>query len=144
MVFTICFVHTSAGIRTRVRALATPGDNRYTTDVLWCPDPDSNRGQLPLQGSALPLSYLGRQIYFTTPNCSIKEAVFYFPKKSPRSFRMGPLRFELRTSAMSRRRHNRLDHEPMLLFPFFAPKCNSIVRIIIYISFGWSGLFLLE
>jgi hypothetical protein len=52
---------TSAGIRTRVRALATPGDNRYTTDVLWCPDPDSNRGQLPLQGSALPLSYLGRQ-----------------------------------------------------------------------------------
>ena len=30
--------------------------------VFWCPDPDSNRGQLPLQGSALPLSYLGRQI----------------------------------------------------------------------------------
>ena len=25
---------------------------------------------------------------------------------------MGPLRFELRTSAMSRRRHNQLDHEP--------------------------------
>ncbi|WP_243466514.1 hypothetical protein [Methanosarcina mazei] len=24
---------------------------------------DSNRGQLPLQGSALPLSYLGRQIW---------------------------------------------------------------------------------
>ena len=58
--------YTSAGIRTRVRALATPGDDRYTTDVLWCPDPDSNRGQLPLQGSALPLSYLGRQTYFTT------------------------------------------------------------------------------
>lgn len=55
--------YTPAGIRTRVRALATPGDDRYTTDVLWwCPDPDSNRGQLPLQGSALPLSYLGRQI----------------------------------------------------------------------------------
>ena len=51
--------NTPAGIRTRVRALATPGDDRYTTDVLWCPDPDSNRGQLPLQGSALPLSYLG-------------------------------------------------------------------------------------
>ena len=30
------------------------------TLFLWCPDPDSNRGQLPLQGSALPLSYLGR------------------------------------------------------------------------------------
>jgi hypothetical protein len=26
--------YTSAGIRTRVRALATPGDDRYTTDVL--------------------------------------------------------------------------------------------------------------
>lgn len=26
--------NTSAGIRTRVLALATPGDNRYTTDVL--------------------------------------------------------------------------------------------------------------
>ena len=26
---------------------------------------------------------------------------------------MGPLRFELRTSAMSRRRHNQLDHEPV-------------------------------
>ena len=25
---------------------------------------------------------------------------------------MGPLRFELRTSAMSRRRHSQLDHEP--------------------------------
>jgi hypothetical protein len=25
--------YTSAGIRTRVRALATPGDDRYTTDV---------------------------------------------------------------------------------------------------------------
>ena len=52
---------TSAGIRTRVLALATPGDDRYTTDVLRsaslllrCPDPDLNRGQLPLQGSALP------------------------------------------------------------------------------------------
>ena len=54
-------LYTSAGIRTRVRALATPGDDRYTTDVMWCPDPDSNRGQLPLQGSALPLSYLGKQ-----------------------------------------------------------------------------------
>ena len=58
---------------------------------------------------------------------------------------MGPLRFELRTSAMSRRRHNRLDHEPIsLLLPFLAPKCNSIVRIIIYISFGWYGPFLFE
>ena len=28
---------------------------------------------------------------------------------------MGPLRFELRTSAMSRRRHNQLDHEPLCL-----------------------------
>ena len=61
------FFDTSAGIRTRVRALATPGDNRYTTDVMWCPDPDSNRGQLPLQGSALPLSYLGKQRLLNTP-----------------------------------------------------------------------------
>jgi hypothetical protein len=58
--------NTPAGIRTRVRALATPGDDRYTTDVLWCPDPDSNRGQLPLQGSALPLSYLGIRSTFCT------------------------------------------------------------------------------
>ncbi len=28
---------------------------------------------------------------------------------------MGSLRFELRTSAMSRQRHNRLDHEPVCL-----------------------------
>ena len=28
------------------------------------------------------------------------------------SFRVGSLRFELKTSAMSRRRHNQLDHEP--------------------------------
>ena len=28
---------------------------------------------------------------------------------------MGPLRFELRISAMSRRRHNQLDHEPLVV-----------------------------
>ena len=72
-------------------------------------------------------------------------ACFHFPKKAPENFLVGPLRFELRTSAMSRRRHNRLDHEPIsLLLTFFAPKCNSIVRIIIYISFGWFGLLLYQ
>ncbi len=35
------------------------------------------------------------------------------PAKEKRS--MGPLRFELRTSAMSRRRHNQLDHEPAIV-----------------------------
>ena len=112
-------LYTSAGIRTRVRALATPGDDRYTTDVMWCPDPDSNRGQLPLQGSALPLSYLGKQIILTTYillhktigfSISCKISHVKYPNVS-----VGPLRFELRTSAMSRRRHNRLDHEPAML-----------------------------
>ncbi len=111
-------LYTSAGIRTRVRALATPGDDRYTTDVMWCPDPDSNRGQLPLQGSALPLSYLGKQINLTTYillhktigfSTSCKRSYVKYPNVS-----VGPLRFELRTSAMSRRRHNRLDHEPVM------------------------------
>ena len=37
----------------------------------WCPDPDSNRGQLPLQGSALPLSYLGRQNYYLIMNSNL-------------------------------------------------------------------------
>jgi hypothetical protein len=39
---------------------------------------------------------------------------------------MGPLRFELRTSAMSRRRHNQLDHEPgnMMLYSI----CHLIIK----------------
>ena len=93
----ICnFNYTSAGIRTRVRALATPGDDRYTTDVIWCPDPDSNRGQLPLQGSALPLSYLGRQINFTTFKLLFKGgSVFYLSGKISGKFLSGPA--EIRT-----------------------------------------------
>jgi hypothetical protein len=39
------------------------------------------------------------------------EAVPDVQRRNPRR-RMGPLRFELRTSAMSRRRHSQLDHEP--------------------------------
>ena len=37
---------------------------------------------------------------------------------------MGPLRFELRTSAMSRRRHNQLDHEPNALRPYDIGFCS--------------------
>ena len=45
-------------------------------------------------------------------------------------FEVGPLRFELRTSAMSRRRHNRLDHEPfMILFLFLITKNMLEIRI---------------
>ena len=36
-------------------------------------------------------------------------------KTCKRKESMGPLRFELRTSAMSRRRHNQLDHEPAIV-----------------------------
>ncbi len=57
---------------------------------------------------------------------------------------MGPLRFELRTSAMSRRRHNRLDHEPVLLCFIYYTKVQLHRHIIIYISFGWYNLVLYE
>ena len=103
---------TSAGIRTRVWALATPSDNHYTTDVLSyfirCPDPDLNRGQLPLQGSALPTELSGLSvsnyliIVFLNLNLSITIELL-----------MGPLRFERRIPAMSRRCHNQLDHGPI-------------------------------
>ena len=46
---------------------------------------------------------------FETKNAFIKK----IPKrKYEKNNSMGPLRFELRTSAMSRRRHSQLDHEP--------------------------------
>ena len=50
--------------------------------------------------------------------------VSIFQEISPESFEyllVGPLRFELRTSAMSRRRHNRLDHEPYKMLVVFTP-----------------------
>ena len=40
---------------------------------------------------------------------------------------MGPLRFELRTSAMSRRRHNQLDHEPSICLMLYSI-CHLIIK----------------
>lgn len=54
--------YTSAGIRTRVRALATPGDNHYTTDVHTelVPRPGLEPGTTASSGQRSPkLSYLG-------------------------------------------------------------------------------------
>ena len=57
--------NTSAGIRTRVRALATPGDNHYTTDVqlkfdVYVPRPGLEPGTTASSGQRSPkLSYLG-------------------------------------------------------------------------------------
>jgi hypothetical protein len=51
----------------------------------------------------------------------------YFTDKTKKWKRMGPLRFELRTSAMSRRRHSQLDHEPancLMLYNF----CLGIIK----------------
>ncbi len=49
---------------------------------------------------------------------------------------MGSLRFELRTSAMSRRRHNQLDHEPVcvVLYSVGYPGINKF-------AFGEPPLF---
>ena|GEM_PF-4367042 len=107
------FDSTPAGIRTRVRALATPGDNRYTTGVICirCPDPDLNRGQLPLQGSALPTELPG----LFDPKHLNAAFAFKLIESPKRGFVVGPRRVELRTSAMSRRRHNQLDHEPICI-----------------------------
>jgi hypothetical protein len=41
--------------------------------------------------------------------------------------RMGPLRFELRTSAMSRRRHSQLDHEPAYNLMLYSI-CHLIIK----------------
>lgn len=57
--------------------------------VIICPNPDSNRGHSDLQSDALPTELLGLEV--------------------------GPTRFERMTSAMSRRRHNQLDHEPLVV-----------------------------
>jgi hypothetical protein len=111
--------------------------------VFLVPRPGFEPGTTASSGQRSPTELPGQAGRIYQPSL---VDIFIFPfQKNLRKILMGPLRFELRTSAMSRRRHNRLDHEPnSLSFPFFASKCNSIVHIIIYISFGWSECSLFE
>jgi hypothetical protein len=48
-----------AFLRRRCRAKAAPFGCSISPFELWSPHPDLNRGPLPYQGSALPLSYVG-------------------------------------------------------------------------------------
>ena len=59
------FNYTSAGIRTRVRALATPGDDRYTTDVLMVPRPGFEPGTTASSGQRSPTELPGQTDKFT-------------------------------------------------------------------------------
>ena len=56
---------------------------------------------------------------FVTMEKKQKKLIF-LKMKDPISFfwKMGPSRFELETSALSRRRHNHLDYGPYILFAY--------------------------
>jgi hypothetical protein len=46
---------------------------------------------------------------------------------------MGSLRFELKTSAVSRRRHNQLDHEPAIAsFLTFTIVCKQSIKSLLF------------
>ena len=109
-----------------------PGFERWqrpvmTATLLMCyvvPRPGFEPGTTASSGQRSPTELPGQadEIYHLLIYHLLRVvAFFHFPEPVPENFWVGPLRFELRTSAMSRRRHNRLDHEPIrLLLSFFA------------------------